>query len=192
MSPFGPSWLIYRVRSDIWKTVVAFGGVCTTEILPGLTHLVSASTSTDKCVQLRKFNASRSNVRSAIWLVRPDWIYESIFSWKRLSETDYVFKEDERFFSQLSTDPSSCSLHESKALSLSDDIKFALASDDDEDRQLLEELSDSESQTDDSQAKAIAMLDHSKKRKFSFSSESSNSSIEEDFALEIEQDMLFG
>jgi hypothetical protein len=91
--------------------VAAFGGICVEDVFrPGVTHLISAASSTDKCHQIRRLNRhAKNNQTSIIWILKLDWLYDSIYEWRRLDESRYIFPEDIVFFESVTFKQQSCS-----------------------------------------------------------------------------------
>lgn len=71
---------LYFYRQYIWKLCTEFGAVCENEIGPQTTHLISNRDDTEKVLEAAE---------SGIPVIKPDWVYESIRSWKQLDQEGY-------------------------------------------------------------------------------------------------------
>ncbi|KAG8859993.1 Carboxy-terminal domain (CTD) phosphatase [Serendipita sp. 411] len=70
--------------TDVWKSATAFGAVCYTDINPEVTHLVAAKPGTVK--------VDKALAQGNIFVVNPQWLYDSISNWKRQPESNYLLK----------------------------------------------------------------------------------------------------
>jgi RNA polymerase II subunit A-like phosphatase len=70
-------------KSDIWKTAVDFGAVCNRDISKGTTHLVTSTLDSEK--------AKNALLKKTIWVLKPNWLYSSVWSWNRADEMDFIW-----------------------------------------------------------------------------------------------------
>ncbi|KAG6874388.1 hypothetical protein C0995_015124 [Termitomyces sp. Mi166 len=71
--------------TEIWKMAHMFGGRCSTELKPDITHVVAAKRGTVKVDMARK----RGGIK-IVWLA---WFTDSIATWQRQDETPYLLEE---------------------------------------------------------------------------------------------------
>jgi len=69
-------------RHPIWTRSEAFGAKCYTERTPEVTHIVARRGGTEKIKSAKKEKAN-------VYLVRPDWLRQSLSHWKRQNEHEY-------------------------------------------------------------------------------------------------------
>ncbi|KAJ3411753.1 Carboxy-terminal domain (CTD) phosphatase [Chytridiales sp. JEL 0842] len=71
-------------KHEIWKLSVQFGASCSTELTRHTTHLIAAKRGTAKTNQGRTV--------PGLFIVKPEWLYQSASKWRRLPETDFLLE----------------------------------------------------------------------------------------------------
>lgn len=71
----------------LWKMAEQLGAICATELDPSVTHVVSLDIGTGK---------SHRAVKEKKYLVSPDWIVASNYSWQKQPEENFPVSQEKK------------------------------------------------------------------------------------------------
>ncbi|KAJ2450517.1 CTD phosphatase Fcp1 [Coemansia sp. RSA 2336] len=90
-------------QTELWWRAQSFGARCELEVTDQTTHVVAGRVGTEKVnAARRRHRGSKSPEASLPIIVKPKWLQDSIYEWKRMDETMYLwFDEDKDAVSRL-------------------------------------------------------------------------------------------
>ncbi|KAI9474962.1 hypothetical protein BX667DRAFT_342037 [Coemansia mojavensis] len=90
-------------QTELWWRAQSFGARCELEITDQTTHVVAGRVGTEKVHAARRRHRSRKSPEASLPIVvKPKWLQDSIYEWKRMDETMYLwFDEDKDAVSRL-------------------------------------------------------------------------------------------
>ncbi len=104
--------------SEVGILSMAFGAQINQDITRSTTHVVAAK---NRTVKVRK---AIKRGKGRIKVVSPQWLYNSIISWRKMDETPYLLDTEDSKFGMVNDDDDILSESESQFESLSEDTEF--------------------------------------------------------------------
>jgi RNA polymerase II subunit A-like phosphatase len=72
------------IYHELWISAIKFGAIAQLDIDETSTHLIAAKVGTVKC---------KKALEMKMWIVKPEWLVESISQWAKVLEKDYILDE---------------------------------------------------------------------------------------------------